>query len=395
VSKEIEELIVAQGKAFAEFKKANDERIEALEKGTGAAEITAKVDRINADLDKFSKAINDVQARLDKTALSGGLIDDGKALDELRLWARKREKGEFRSAVQTNNDPAGGYTVLPEFEKLIDHVASANSSMRQLATVTSIGSGSFKQLVAKSGVSAAWSDELETLTDSATPNLAQIEIFAHKLTTLATASEESIEDAFLDIAAWLASEFGVAFADAEGAAFITGVGPKQPQGILSVAAVANESYAWGSVGYVASGKSAAFADSNPSDALISLVHALKAKYRNNGAFLLADGTLGTIRKFKDSTGNYIWQPSLVANVPDMLLGKPVFTDDNMPAIAANSLSIAFGDWKAAYRIVDRRGVKIISDPYTMPGATKFYGSKRVGGGVKNFEAYKVMKFAAS
>jgi HK97 family phage major capsid protein len=391
---ELKALIEEQGKAWKAFREENDKRLQAIEKGQGTAEMDSKLSAINADLDKLGKAIGDMKASMDKQSIGAGM-ENSKELTELRAWIRSKVNGQFKAAVVTNDDPSGGFASMPEFEKMIDRVAAKNSVMRQLATVTTIGAASFKQLVNKGGVAGAWADEMDTISQTATPNLAQVEIFARKLVAYPMASEESLEDLSFDVAAWLAEEAGITFAELEGGGFISGSGNKQPSGILSVPAVANASYDWGKVGYIASGAAADFAASNPSDQLIDLVHALKAKYRNNASFLLADTTLAKIRKFKDSQNNYLWQPGLAAGVQDTLLGKPVFTDDNMPAVGANALAIAFGDFKAAYRIVDRRGIKVLSDPYTTPGAVKMFTTKRTGGGVKNFEAYKVLKIAAS
>ena len=102
-----------------------------------------------------------------------------------------------------------------------------------------------------------------------------------------------------------------------------------------------------------------------------------------------------IRKFKDADGNYLWQPGLQAGQPASLLGYPVSESEDMPDIAADSLSIAFADFRHAYLIVDRLGVRVLRDPYTAKPYVLFYTTKRVGGGIQNFEAIKLMKFATS
>ena len=214
------------------------------------------------------------------------------------------------------------------------------------------------------------------------------------------ASNQLLEDAIINFESWLGDEGGLAFAETEATAFITGTGVKSPRGIASYSFTADATWAaapatyWGTVGYTTSGKSGAWADTNPADALITLQHALKPVYRNNAAFLMNDATAATIRKFKNGMGDYIWQPSVQAGIPPLLFGKPVEIDENVADITTNTYSIFFGDFRRAYRIVDRRGIAVIRDNITRKGYTKFFLTRRVGGGIKNFEAIKAMKFSA-
>jgi HK97 family phage major capsid protein len=146
---------------------------------------------------------------------------------------------------------------------------------------------------------------------------------------------------------------------------------------------------------VASGVSAAFPASNPSDVLVDLIYAVKAGYRQNAVFVMNRKTQSAIRKFKDTTGHYLWQPPAQLGGKASLLTFPVIEAEDMPDIAANSLSIAFGDFGRGYLVVDRAGVSVLRDPYTAKPYVLFYTTKRVGGGVQDFDAIKVMKFAAS
>ena len=139
----------------------------------------------------------------------------------------------------------------------------------------------------------------------------------------------------------------------------------------------------------------AFAGSNPSDALVDLIYALKAGYRQNGVFVMNRKTQATIRKFKDTGGAYLWQPPATPGGRAMLMGFPVVEAEDMPDIAADSFAIAFGDFGRGYMIVDRTGVRVLRDPFTAKPYVLFYTTKRVGGGVQNFDAIKVMKFAAT
>ena len=186
-----------------------------------------------------------------------------------------------------------------------------------------------------------------------------------------------------------------AFAEQESTAFVSGDGVNKPKGFLDYTTVANASWSWGNVGYVASGAAGAFAASDPGDTLIDLIYSLRQAYRGNAHWVLNRNVQAEIRKFKDADGNYLWQPGLQAGQPASLLGYPVSESEDMPDIAADSLSIAFADFRHAYLIVDRLGVRVLRDPYTAKPYVLFYTTKRVGGGIQNFEAIKLMKFATS
>src|SRR5690606_23208638 len=119
---------------------------------------------------------------------------------------------------------------------------------------------------------------------------------------------------------------------------------------------------WGTLGFVLSGAAGAFAASDPSDALVDLVYALKAGYRQNGTFVMNRRTQAEIRKLKDDAGNYIWQPPAVAGGQATLMGFPVAEAEDMPDIDEGSLSVAFGDFRRGYLVVDRVGVRVLRDP---------------------------------
>jgi len=209
------------------------------------------------------------------------------------------------------------------------------------------------------------------------------------------ASQTMLEDGSINIESWLAEEVAIEFAEQEGDAFVSGDGDGKPRGLLSYPTVANASFKWGKVGYIASGKADGFADTDPADALIDLIYALNNKWRQSARWLMNDLTAAAIRKFKDGTGEYIWQPSFQQGEPPQLLGYPTEFDDNMPDIAAGKHPIAFADFRRAYLVVDRRGVNVLRDPFTNKPYVRFYTTKRVGGGMQDFEAVKLFKIAAS
>ncbi|MGI9425186.1 MAG: phage major capsid protein, partial [Hyphomicrobiaceae bacterium] len=151
---------------------------------------------------------------------------------------------------------------------------------------------------------------------------------------------------------------------------------------------------WGNLGSIKTGKADGFADSDPADALVDLIYAIKSGYRANAHFVLNRTTQSVIRKMKDGDGNYLWQPSLAAGRASTLLGFPVAESEDMPDIAADSLPVAFGDFQRGYLIVDRIGIRVLRDPYSNKPHVLFYTTKRVGGGVQDFNAIKLLQVAA-
>ena len=211
-------------------------------------------------------------------------------------------------------------------------------------------------------------------------------------------TSEALEDATQDVGADLEMEMGIEFAEMEGTDFISGNGVNGPRGLTDYTNVANASYSWGNVGYVASGHASSWASSNPSDYLIDLVHALKRQYRAGASFLMNDATLGSIRKLKDGQGNYLWgmtKDSFMAGAVGTLLGYNVVTDDFMADIGANAYPIAFGDFKQAYYVIERKGIAVLRDPATAFPHVRFLARRRVGGGIAKFEAVKLFKIATS
>lgn len=404
---ELKKLFDEQLTAFASFRKTNDERLLALEKKQGTAELEARLERIEGDLKNNEKAFLDYQAKANRITL--GSCTDSMELKAFSQWARNSEdgKGKFKATLTTDFDPGAGYTVLPELELAIERVAGKTSVMRQLAFVQTISTGSFQKLVSKSGATGGWRDENTSISTTETSKLDLIEIYAREMYANPKASQQLLDDSAVDIAQWFSDEVGETFGELEGNAFINGSGMTQPDGLLKYNCVNNNSYSWGKIGYVLSGANGKFVEPkgsevdpvSPGDTIINLIHALKPKYRFNGVFLMSDSMLAVIRKLKTTFNQtamnaYLWEPSFQLGVPGRLLGYPVYTDDNMPDMTNGSLSIAFGDFKRAYTIVDRRGISIIKDPYTNKGMIEFYTSKRVGGGITNFEAVKLMKFSA-
>jgi HK97 family phage major capsid protein len=301
---------------------------------------------------------------------------------------------ELKAGLSTASNSAG-HVVPEQTERAIERRLMAGSPMREIATVRTVGAGVFMKPVSTAGVASGWVAETAARPETDPATLALLQFPSADLYANPAATQSLLDDALIDLDEWLAAEVEDAFAAQETQAFVNGDGVNKPKGFLNYPIVADASAVWGQIGYVASGAAGAFAPTNPTDRLIDLVYAPKAQYRPNGRFVMNRKTVSAVRKFKDADGNYIWQPAQRAGETASLLGYRVTEIETMPDIAANSAAIAFGDFQRGYLIVDRAGVRVLRDPYSAKPYVLFYTTKRVGGGVQNFDAIKVMRFSAT
>lgn len=391
-------------RAFEAFKETNDQRLALTEKRAGDVLVEEKLARINQTIDAQARRIDDIALKGARPALGGdrhavrsqSAIEHKAAFDS---YVRSGEAGGLRAlemkALVVGSNPDGGYLVPPEVENQIGARLTAISPIRSIAGVRTISGNVYKKPFMTAGPAVGWVGETDVRTQTASPTLDELSFPAMELYAMPAATATLLEDSAVNIDQWLAQEVEQVFAAQEGTAFVTGDGSNKPKGFLSYTTVANASWSWGNVGYIASGAAGAFPASNPTDVLVDLVYAVKAGYRQNAVFVMNRKTQSAIRKFKDSTGNYLWQPPAIAGGKASLMTFPVIEAEDMPDVAANSLSIAFGDFNRGYLVVDRAGVTVLRDPYTAKPYVLFYTTKRVGGGVQDFDAFKVMKFAAS
>ena len=291
---------------------------------------------------------------------------------------------------------AGGYAIPAEIDAAIDRTLTAIAPIRAVANVVKVGSAGYRKLVTTGGTPSGWAAETDPRSGTATPTFVEIAPPMGELYANPSASQAMLDDAAFDVEEWLANEIAEQFASAEGAAFVGGSGASQPRGFLQtpVAAAADATRGFGTLQYLASGAAGDFAPS-PQDRLVDLVQSLRPGYRQGAVFVMNATTMARVRKFKTSDGAFVWQPSLAEGRPDTLLGYPVVEAEDMPDIAANSLSIAFGNFRMGYLIAERSETAILRDPYTNKPFVGFYATKRLGGCVTNSQAIKLMKFAAS
>ena len=308
----------------------------------------------------------------------------GRASDEYKgsFWNAMRVKAPMPSvlnALQEGTDSEGGYLVPDEFERTLVEALEEENVFRTLAHVIRTSSGDRKIPVVASKGSASWVDE-EGAYQESDDAFSQVSIGAYKLGTMIKVSEELLADSVFDLEAYISKEFARRIGAREEESFFNGDGKGKPLGILAAAGGAEV------------GVTAASATAITADEVIDLFYSLKAPYRKNAVWVLNDATVKQIRKLKDSTGQYLWQPSLVAGTPDTILGRPVKTSAFMPTAAAGAKTIAFGDFKY-YWIADRQGrtFKKLSELYAANGQVGFMGTQRVDGKLILPEAIKVLQ----
>lgn len=384
------------GNAWEQFKQVNDARLNELERKGSAdplylehlAKINAAIDNQKARIEQIETANARPGASLGGTPVSGETASEYKAA--FRNYLRKGmdaglEQLQTKALSSTNAD--GGYLITPEMSETIVRVVTELSPMRELARVETISSDSLDIIEDDSAPGASWVAETAARTDTTTMQIGKNTIETHEMYASPKATQKLIDDASINVEAWVAERVAEKFADLEATAFISGDGSGKPKGILTYTA----GTAFGEIEQIASGTDSEVT----ADGLVKLYYALKEDYAKNATFLMRRSVLQSVRLLKEATTNqYLWQPGLVAGTPDTLLGVPVKTADDMPAAGLDSLSVALGDFKRGYLIVDRVGIRVLRDPYTDKPFVKFYTTKRVGGEVVNSEAIKLLALSA-
>jgi len=373
--------------AFEAYKQANDTRLEELEaKGASDPLTDERLKRIDRRLEALS--LKSVQPALS----DGGEMDPAES-ERQAAWQRYLRGGDESGlarldtkSLNTGTDEQGGYVAPPELDRMIEARLRAASPMRAIATVRQTSASIYKKPVGL-GAAAAWAGETEARSQTSAPNLALLEFPAGELYAMPAATQTLLEDSYADIDEWLADEVEAAFSAQESAAFITGDGAGKPRGLLDYTITPDASHQWGEIGSVTGD----FTASDPADQLIDLIYAPKSQFRANGRFVMNRRTVSAVRKLKDSDGRYLWQPGTGGEAAN-LLGYPVSEVEDMPDIGAGNAAIAFGDFRRGYLVVDRQGARVLRDPFSAKPYVLFYTTKRVGGGVQNFDAIKLMVF---
>jgi len=425
---EIKKAVDTINTAFTEFKAANDARLKEIESKGAADPVTeSKLAKIEADLDAAQKTADAAvlaskrQSRI-VTDAKGNEVDlDQKALAWADMIARKSGtrasnfgakemdgyKDQFMSylrkgdqvmganemkALSVGSDPDGGFVVYPDMSGRVVSKVFETSPMRAYASVQTISTDALEGLFDLDEAASGWVSETQARAETSTPQLKTWRIPVHELYAFPKATQKILDDAAINLEAWLSGKVSEKFARDEAAAFVNGDGVSKPRGFLTYLTGTTLP---GTIEQVATGVSGAFAAApSGGDVLIDALYGLKAQYRANANWFMNRATTKLARKLKDSDGSYIWSPGIAAGQPASILGYPTASFEDMPDPAANSLSIAVGDMRAAYQIVDRVGIRVLRDPYTAKPYVGFYTTKRVGGDVVNFEALKIVRFGA-
>jgi HK97 family phage major capsid protein len=370
--------------AFEGFKTSYESRLEAF-----ANDLT----RLNRP-----GALGNVASDPDKAAHAEGF----------NAWVRRGQDAglrelEIKAAVTIGSDPGGGYAVPEQIDRQIVALMRNLSPIRRLSRPITVSSDEYRQLVSQGGAAAAWVGETEGRSETDTPTLAELKPVMGELYANPAVSQKSLDDWAFDLEAWLTGELGRAFAEAEGAAFISGNGVNRPRGLLtySTAATADGSRAFGTLQYVPTGKADGFifptGDASPGDCLVDVVYSLKAAHRQGAVWVMNKATLALARKFKDAlTGQFLWTPGLAAGQPSTLLGYPVEECEDMPDVADGVFPIAFGNFANGFAVADHRvGTRLLRDPYTNKPYVHFYTTRRVGSMLIDSQAIKLLKVAAA
>jgi len=416
------EAIRAQLKTIGDGINTLREKTDEIEKKSGT--IGARVDaldkeqiaRINATIEEMkaaiAKEITDLKRRKRnadgteevkelaeyKTAFDTYLRKGGRAA-EADLEAKAQAAYEAK-AMSTVSDPDGGFLVLPQVETQIDQTIRDITPMRQVASVVTIGTNAYRKPMNVHGTASGWVGEINTRPETASSELRLQDFPVSEIYAMPSATQNMLDDALFNVESFIADEVALEFAVQEGAAFVNGNVPTRPRGFLTytTAADAGAGVAFGSIGRINTGVSGDFrarsGDVNPADDLVTLQYRLKPPFRANAVYMMNKLTLGRVRILKDGQGNFIGGHRLTDNgIVDVIYGRPVVEAEDMPNLGAGSLSIAFGDFRRGYLIVDRMGIRTLRDPFTNKPYVMFYTTKRVGGGVQNFEAIKLLQFS--
>ncbi|NMG64896.1 phage major capsid protein [Azoarcus indigens] len=428
--KSVAEAIDKIAGTFEQYKQANDARLEAIKAGKSTSDYDAKLaamDERIAQLDEMKSQLEKMETKLARPGAQAGGKEEGESREAAEYrgafvsWLRAptdagrqqrcaqaraaleaRQAAEAASGLEiratqttTTTGAAGGYAVPEVIERSILRLSVDISPIRQIATVRTVGSTDYKELVDIGGAGFEWVGETDARAQTNTPDLVEVQPTFGMASAKPQASEESLDDMFFNVEDWLISSASEAIAQGEGAAFVLGNGVKKPTGILAgpaPVATGDATRAFGTLQFFASGAAAAMPAS--ADIFLDIVYSLRARYRSNANWLTNKVVLAALRKYKDSTGQYLWQPAMTAGQPSSFLGYSIVEAEDMPTVAANAFPLAFGDFREGYLITDKVGMRMTRDEITTPGFVKFYVRKRTGGKLRNTQAIKLLKIAA-
>ena len=390
--------------AFQAFRETNDERLGQLEQRMASDVVTEeKLARIDRAIDETKRRIDRAILDQSRPRLSGESRQDDHSQRvhkaAFRAYMRCGEASGLKlleeKAMSGGSGPDGGYLVTPAAETEIMRRVANISPIRTIASTREISTANYRKAFSMAGPVSGWVAETDARPQTANQQIADMNFPAMELYAMPAATQTLLDDTIVDIEQWIASEVDVVFAEQEGAAFVNGNGVNKPTGFLTYPKTTVSTWSWGKTGYLPTGVAGGFPASNPSDVIIDLIYALRAGYRQNASFVMNRKTQALIRKFKTTTGEYLWAPPASVGAAATLMNFPVVEAEDMPDVAADSFALAYGDFSRGYLVVDRRGIRVLRDPYSAKPYVLFYTTKRVGGGMQDFDAIKLLKFGTA
>jgi HK97 family phage major capsid protein len=360
-------------KALAGFQSAFDDRLKAIETKANDNKVTDRLDRM--------------EAKLNRPGIASGANDNDdlerKAFVSFARRGVERMGADEIKGLTVATDAAGGYLAPEQFGSELIKLLRQFSPIRQYAKVITIGASEIKYPRRTTSTAASWVGETDDRTASE-PAFEQVSIAPYELATFTDVSTQLLEDNAYNLEGELASDFAESFGITEGLAFVKGTGTGQPKGIMAATGISE----------VKTGAAAGFAATSPADTIIGMFHALPGVHAQNGVWLMNRTTLGIIRQWKDGMGRYLVIDPLTAGAPITLLGRPVVEATDMDDIGANKYPLLFGDLQG-YRIVDRVGLSVLRDPYSLAtkGQVRFHARKRVGAALTHSDRFVKLKVA--
>lgn len=430
MANEILDKIDEFGNAVEEMRTANDERLEKIEKGSEsrAKELDIQTDKWNAKIDASLSEIKALKEEKEKSQtrleILEALADRPKGTPteqmekkHLDTWVKFLRTGMTdrnleseckdlgKKVMEAKADTVlmgtallGGNAVPTQISTAIENLVLAQSDIvNEVGSVTA-GTSDYNELVTIAGANGGFVGEAGSRVQTNAPNIRKVTITHGELYAYPKVSNWSMDDIFFDVLNWLENDIAETQAVTLATSIYSGNGTNNLTGMTNSAPTASDDYASpmraaAVYEYIANANSPV--TTLAGDDLIDLQVGLQARYQGNAKFAMSSVTQGAVRKLKDTTNQYLWQPNYQAGQAPTLLGKPIFTWEDLPTIAANSLSIAYGDFSRAYVLARIGGLNMVRDEVTAPGYVNFFSYQRFGGIPRNNNAVKFLKFSAT
>lgn len=373
--------------AVTAFKAELAQRDEALKKGVIDTLREGAIHNLENRISELQGSVDTANLALASMRLDGNSQAVADAPYSAAFSAHVRA-GDISNDLRRGDDGNGGFLAPTEWDRSLEQRLLVLSPLRAICQVQSTSKNAFTKLFGEPALNAGWVGETDARNTTPSATFKQLTYATGEIYVNPCATQQLLDDAEVNLEAWLLNEIDAEIAAKENQAFVNGTGTNQPKGLLQY--ISTSDHPWGKIAEVKSGAAATIT----ADALIDLVYSLPAAYAQNAKFIMNRKTLGAIRKLKDAQGNYLWQPSFAPGQPSTLLGFPVVEVAEMPDIAANKHAVLFGDFAQGYLILDRKGISVLRDPYTRKPYVHFYTTKRVGGGLLNPDCLRALKIAA-